>query len=184
MDGFKKKLSELTARIKSVKHIEIILAVVAVAVMIIIFTGFKNKSNASDVKETTVKEVVDEQSGVTVWEKKLAGILSGIDGVGKAEVMITAKSTTEKVTANTTSTTNTASGSGVNTTTSVTTSPVIVTNNGKSEPYVIKELMPEIIGVIVVAEGADNAVTKLSIMRAVQTALNIDSSCVEIYPMK
>lgn len=102
-------------------------------------------------------------------------------------MMITAKSTAEKVTADTetTDTSNSVNSSGnTTTTTNATVSPVIVQNNGKSEPYILKEIMPEILGVIVVAEGADAPVTRLAIMRAVQTVLQVNASCVEIYPMK
>ena len=91
---------------------------------------------------------------------------------------------TEKITANTLSTATSSSSNGGNSSKNVTESPIIINNNGTSQPYVIKEVMPEVIGVIVVAEGADDAVTKLAIMRAVQTALKVDSSCVEIYPLK
>lgn len=183
MEGIKNKVAEIWRKIKSIKHIEIILAIAAVALMIIIFSGFKTKSTVEEKPTTTTVSTGSETDIVTQWEKKLAAILSGIDGVGKAEVMITTKTTTEKITANTMSTSNTSSGNGSNSTTNVTTSPVIVTNNGVSEPYIIKEVMPEIMGVIVVAEGANNAITKLSIMRAIQTVLDVDSSRVEIYQM-
>lgn len=181
------KIKGVVAKLKSIKHIEIIIAVIAVALMILIFAGVKNTSDKD--KSTTENETVISSTGSTVsdWEKKLAEVLSSIDGVGKTEVMITAKSTTEKVTANTT-TTNTSSSQNnsgnITTSTNTTASPVIVNNNGKSEPYILKELMPEVMGVIVVAEGADSAVTKLAIMRAVQTVLQVNSACVEIYPMK
>jgi len=183
MDGLKNKLNGIVAKVKSIKHIEVIIAIVAVAIMILIFTGTKSSGNKTVATKTPADTKV-ESDLISEWERKLSTILSGIDGVGKAEVMITAKSTSEKITANTTSSSTTLSGNGANSTTNVTTSPIIVANGGTSEPYVTKEIMPEVMGVIVVAEGADNAVTKLSIMRAVQTALDVDSSCVEIYPMK
>lgn len=180
---------KIFAKLKSIKHIEIIIAVIAVALMILIFAGIGKDSGESKVKDGTGAAVGSTATGhsVSEWEKRLGEVLSNIDGVGRAEVMITAKSTTEKVTANTT-TTNTSSSQNssgnVTTSTNTTASPVIVNNNGKSEPYILKELMPEVLGVIVVAEGADSAVTKLAIMRAVQTVLQVNAACVEIYPMK
>lgn len=183
----KTKIKDFIEKIKSIKHIEIIIGVVAVALMIIIFAGVGGKSSSeSDESKESVSE---EQQTVSVseLEGKLAAVLSDIDGVGKSSVLITAKSSGEKITANTvtTNTSTSQSGSGnVTSTTSSTESPVIVNNGGKSEPYVIKELMPEILGVIVVAEGADSAVTRLAIMRAVQAVLQVSASCVEIYPMK
>lgn len=188
MDVIKKKASEIFAKIKSIKHIEVIIAIIAVALMIIVFTGIGTKSSEKTSKSSTATDsaatTTNSEESIAAWEKKLSEILSKIDGVGKAEVMITAKGTNEKITANTTTTATSNSSGGASNTTNTTISPVIVNNNGTSEPYIVKELMPEIIGVIVVAEGADNAVNKLLIMRAVQTALSVDSGCVEIYPMK
>ena len=184
------KAKELITKIKSIKHIEIIIAIIAVALMILIFSGLdftKSKTSSSTSSELIQPQNSYSDASISAWEEKLSNILSQIDGVGKAEVMITAKSSEEKITAKTT-TTNTSSSQNnsgnLTTSTNTTESPVIVNNNGTSEPYVLKEIMPEIIGVIVVAEGADSAITKLAIMRAVQTVLHVDASCVEIYPMK
>lgn len=189
MASLNEKLKGIIAKVKSIKHIEIIIAVIVVALMILIFSGFKSSSSKTTSTDDSATSAVSTTNVSTVaeWEKRLAEILSSIDGVGKAEVMITAKSTTEKVTANTTTTSISSSqgGSGnVTTSTNTTETPVIVNNNGTSEPYILKEVMPEILGVIVVAEGADNSVTKLAIMRAVQTSLQVNAACVEIYPMK
>lgn len=183
----KNKIKDLIEKIKSIKHIEIIIGVIAVALMIVIFAGVGNKQTSSG--ETNNETLSEEITSISVseLEEKLAAVLSDINGVGKSSVLITAKSTGEKITANTvtTNTSTSQSGSGnVTSTTSSTESPIIVNNSGKSEPYVIKELMPEILGVIVVAEGADSAVTRLAIMRAVQAVLQVSASSVEIYPMK
>lgn len=189
MASVKEKITSFVTKIKSVKHIEIIIAVVAVALMILIFSGVwdKKTSSKSNNQQTDAAETVIAESSISSCEKKLSSILSQIDGVGKTDVMITAKTSDEKVTAKTTttnlSTSQNTSGNMTNST-NTTESPVIVNNNGTSEPYVVKEIMPEIIGVIVVAEGADDPVTKLAIMRAVQTLLNVSAACVEIYPMK
>ncbi len=188
--AFNERLKNFITRIKAVKHIEIIIAVIAVALMILIFSGIGGKKT-SQTGSTTTKgsETVTNAEVVTVsdWENRLSKILSQIDGVGETKVMITVKSTAEKITAKTVSTNTSSSQSGsgnVTTSTNTTESPVIVSNGGTSEPYVLKEIMPEVLGVIVVAEGADNAITKLAIMRAVQTALQVNAACVEIYPMK
>ncbi len=179
----KTKIKEFITRIKKIKHIEIIIGIIAVVLMIIIYTGVsaKNKnSSVLDAEKTIVYEENDD------WGKKLADILSNIEGVGKTEVMITYVSTTEKITANTTTTNNNTSSTNngsTNSSTSITQAPVIVTNSGKSAPYITKEIMPEVKGVIIVAEGADNPVTKLAIMRAAQTALQINAGNIEIFAM-
>ena len=190
MASIKEKFSAIITKIKSIKHIEIIIAIIAVALMILIFSGFGGLKSSSDKTTKTSEELSlneSKDSSITSCEKKLSEILSKIEGVGKADVMITAKTSDEKVTAKTSTTnisTSQNNSGNVTSSTNTTESPVIVNNNGTSEPYVVKEIMPEIIGVIVVAEGAENPVTKLAIMRAVQTVLNVNAACVEIYPMK
>lgn len=188
MASLNEKFKSVTAKLKSIKHIEIIIAVIAVALMILIFSGISGKS--AEKKETADKTNVTVATATDTtaeWENRLAEVLSKVNGVGTTEVMITVKSTTEKITAKTVST-NTSSSQGssgnITTSTNTTESPVLVSNNGKSEPYILKEIMPEIQGVIVVAEGADNPTVKLAIMRAVQTVLQVNASSVEIYPMK
>lgn len=181
----KAKFKELVIKIKKIKHIEIIIGVVAVILMIIIYTsvstGSSNKATQKESKQSTTSN-----EAVIDLEKRLSTVLANIEGVGKTEVMITYKSTTEKITANTTTTNNNTSSTtsgNTNNSTSITQAPVIVTNNGKSEPYITKEILPEVKGVVIVAEGADNPVTKLAIMRAVQTALQINASSIEIFAM-
>ena len=66
----------------------------------------------------------------------------------------------------------------------VTQTPVVVTNNGKSELIVVKELMPKILGVVVVAEGASNIKTRLALLSATATALNVDADIIEIFTKK
>ena len=41
--------------------------------------------------------------------------------------------------------------------------------------------MPQIIGVIVVAEGADNPKVRMNILSAVSTALDIDKNSIQIF---
>ena len=53
---------------------------------------------------------------------------------------------------------------------------------GIQEPVVIKELKPQIEGVLVVAEGAVNSTVKADISRAVQTLLGIPAHTVSVLP--
>lgn len=179
------KFKEFVSKIKKIKHIEIIVGVVAVILMIVIYTSVSTGSSSKKISKNAEQTSTKSES-TTYLEKRFSDILSNIEGVGKTEVMITYKSTTEKITANTTTTNNNTSSTtsgNTNNSTSITQAPVIVTNSGKSEPYITKEILPEVRGVIIVAEGADNPVTKLAIMRAAQTALQINASNIEIFAM-
>lgn len=186
MDSLVKKLKEIAGKIRTDKKAQIFLAGGLIVLLLLVFflqTGVFTKNEGSTNTQQTVSK---NDYSETNWEKRLAEIISEIKGVGKTDVMITFSSTNEKITANTTTTNTSGSqnGSGTITTSTHTTStPVLTGASGKSEPYIVQEKMPDVIGVIVVAKGAEDPVTRLSILRAVQTALNVPASCVEIYSM-
>lgn len=114
-------------------------------------------------------------------EEELAGILSKIAGVGKVSVMITYESGKELVTQKDKSITDkvtdekdNAGGTRIINESSVSEKTVMVNQQGgSSEPLIVKEINPQIRGVIVVAEGAWDSKVKRKISQAVQTVLDI-----------
>lgn len=115
-------------------------------------------------------------------EKKLAGIISQVKGIDKAEVMITYESTSKKVpaTSQSNSTLNPlgeSSESGQETTTKL-------YQNPGGQALILTELQPDIRGVVVVARGADDYMARLDIINAVTTVLNIPADKVEVLNMK
>lgn len=114
-------------------------------------------------------------------EKQLSSILSKISGAGKVSVMITYKSGKELVTQKDNSRVDkitdekdTNGGTRVINESSIDDKTVMVNQQGgSSQPIVVKEINPEIKGVIVVAEGARNSKVKLKISEAVQTVLDV-----------
>jgi stage III sporulation protein AG len=176
------KLNALIKKIRGIKHIEIIIGIIAVALMLLVFSSGIFRSGGKERESAP-------QTAATVtatWETRLGEIISGIQGVGRAEVMITFASTPQKLVAGTVTTTTSSSemqGGGRTTSSSSTEAPVIVNNNGVSQPYILKETMPDVIGVVVVAQGAESPIIRLAIMRAVQTALSVPANKVEIFAM-
>lgn len=176
------KLGEILYKLKQIKNIEIVVAVIALALILIIYAGISNGDNRKSNSVVGNKSDVERDN----LEVKLEGVLGEIQGAGRVRVMITYDGSVEYVTANTTNTnTNTSVDNNRTTnTTSTTISPIIVNNSGSSGPVIIKEIEPNIKGVIVVAEGADNIMVRLELMRAVMVALNIGAEDIEIFSMK
>ena len=121
----------------------------------------------------------------------LKSTLEQIDGVGKVEVMISFESGEEHVPAvNINDSTNTTqekdnAGGTRNTTQKNNGSTVVTTSDGsKSEPLILKTYNPKVLGVCVVAEGAENKVTELRISKAVTDLFGISGDKVNVYPMK
>ena len=48
----------------------------------------------------------------------------------------------------------------------------------------ITEKRPNVLGVVIVAEGADDLSVQLALSRAAQTALGVEASKVEVFEMK
>ena len=183
-NSFREKAKAFYAKVRGIKHIEIILALFVAAVILIIYLA---------VSAGSTKTVDENQAGaatggslIAETENRLKTILSEIEGAGSVSVLITYESTSETVYAMTTNTSENSSssnGGGSNMST-ITQTPVVVTNNGKSELIVVKELMPKILGVVVVAEGASNIKTRLALLSATATALNVDADLIEIFTKK
>ncbi|MCM1113202.1 MAG: hypothetical protein NC399_08125 [Muribaculum sp.] len=122
-------------------------------------------------------------------EKKLAELISAIEGVGRVEVMLTFLSSEELVVEKDAPTvrSNTVerdSEGGNRTVSQFETgdSTVYRSSSGNSEPYVVKTLNPRVEGVVVVAEGAGGAVNS-SIVQIAQALFGVEAHRVVVLPM-
>ncbi len=161
-------------KLKSIKHFEIIIAVILGAVALLIyFSTFKSSSSSK-----TSYEATSTTEYATMIESKLANVIKQINGVGNVSVMVTLESGPQYIYATTDEEkVNKNEGSGT-TTTSTTTShePIIVAN----DIVVVKEIMPTIGGIVVVASGADNTKVKLDIIKAIQALIDVPQSKIEV----
>ena len=138
--------------------------------------------------ETTYKESLsyNYQSSLeysNTLEQKLENLISKIKGAGKTTVMVyldespilvLAESTDEKV--NTTT-----NGSSSTSYTTTVTEPIILSSSGSSVPLVLTEKLPEVKGVVVVAEGANDVSLKLNIIQAIKTLIDIPSGNIQVF---
>lgn len=161
--------------------------VVILSIVLIMFLNISNSTKQADANSSTENfnsiDYVSSSNYVKNLENKLVNVLSQIMGAGNVSVMITLESGPELKIANSVDERTNTSTSSSTTTTSVTVveNPIIITNNGKSQPLVLMEIMPVIKGVIVVAQGANNTKVKLELLQAVQALLNVSSGNIQIY---
>ena len=106
-------------------------------------------------------------------------VLSAVDGAGQVNVMITVDGSPELVYANEKDQASSTNSSG-SVTASTYSSPIIINANGTSTALVMTEILPAVKGVIVVASGAGNVATKLDLLNAVSTLLDISTNQVTI----
>ncbi|MEY7999451.1 stage III sporulation protein AG [Clostridium sp. Mt-5] len=149
----------------------------------------------SNSQQSKVQSQTSQDSSSDNYEKStqenLKSTLEQIDGVGKVEVMISFESGEEHVPAvNINDSTNTTeekdnTGGTRNSTQQNNGSTVVTTNDGsKSEPLILKTYNPKVLGVCIVAEGAENKITELRISKAVTDLFGISEDKVNVYPMK
>lgn len=175
-----KKASEFIGKIKNLNVLIAIAAACIVVMLAVTLIGGEEKKS----------EMVNSESYYAQVENRLSEVLSEISGAGTVKVMINYSGTSELITATTTNTSQdktTDTGNSSNRVTESKTesvSPVIIQQNGEDKPIIVKEILPDIVGVIVVAEGAKDMSVRINLISAVQTLLNVSSDKVEIFAMK
>ncbi|MFY9178057.1 MAG: hypothetical protein WBI74_09540 [Caldicoprobacterales bacterium] len=194
----KKGLKDLITRFKQIKNIELILAILVISIVISIYISTIDKPSEIDQNEydqnneTSDLHWIDNNStSENRDEQRLKEILSAIKGAGKVEVMITYSSGKEIIPAMNTveSTTITEEEDNNGGTRKINQTdknfqPSTYSDSEGSKPIILKEVEPEIKGVIIIAQGAEDVRVKMELMRAVQVALGIKPSQVEVFPME
>lgn len=150
-------------------------------------------SNPSGAKEVTSngevksKETLEYEEG---QRAELKEMLSKIDGVGSVDVMISFESGEVKVPAvnDTTQVAETREDDGeggtrINTQETNGSTIVMKAADNTNEPYIIKTYKPQINGILIVAEGAEDGKIKYDIQVAVSSLYNLSLDKVKVYPM-
>lgn len=184
----KGKASNLISSFKKLDTKKKIQYVAILLVIIIILTIYFSSFQGGAAKDNTPQPTKGALQ-TSDLETRLEQILSSIEGAGKVDVCITYASSPEIVPAisenkQSSSTTDT-SENGMSTINTENTQSNIVTINGGdgTSALVLRENSPEVMGVIVVAQGADDIGVKLDLLRAVETVLNVSPDRVDVYKM-
>lgn len=164
---------------KEAKNKKYVIAVGLMIVLIIALTFVPLNGGQKQAVTTVVRQATNESKDdyETMLEKKLANMLVRMEGVGSVSVMVTTISNEEKVlaedtTSNTQHTEEKDQAGGTRVTESNQLKSDVVLQNGNT-PYVIKEYKPEVKGVFILAEGADDSVVKNQIIEAISKLLDV-----------
>ncbi|MBE5780584.1 MAG: hypothetical protein E7328_02000 [Clostridiales bacterium] len=177
------KAKDKMVRTMDRKKLELIIGVVIIAAMVLLYLSTFHKSPLDGLD--TSLSAMSEYSYVEE-ERRLKEILGRISGVGDVDVMITYAGGSELVPAYnsdvTVQSTDETNPSGtVRTTRNETESLKPVTEQDGT--VLLSEKRPEVIGVIIVAEGAGDVEVCMALQRAAQAALNVPVSKVEVFEM-
>lgn len=131
-----------------------------------------------------------EQEYVQYLERKLENILMQMDGVGRVDVMITVLDGGEQIVEKDQKTTSSStserdSGGGERSVTEQAgeDSTVYVETADEKYPYVQKETLPTVAGVVVVAEGGGNPAAVSEISESVQALLKVEPHRIRVVKM-
>ncbi|MBP1560495.1 MAG: hypothetical protein J6C96_04545 [Oscillospiraceae bacterium] len=152
-------------------------AAVGAGVLAILLILVSDLSENEDKERTAANAAINFTSSeiyAAETEKRLTETLTAIEGVGRAEVMLTIHSTEEYVYAETNKRGASQSEN----------SYVIIDRGSQKEALVKKINNPAISGVVIVCEGGDDPRVCEKIYKAVSTALNISTSKIYVAEMK
>lgn len=184
----------------------LILFLAGVLLLVVAMPAGKSSSKTEKQQnaQTEIAQVNGIGSGENDYEKtletRLAQILEGMDGVGNVQVMITFQDQGESVVekdvtmrqdagtgssgqASTDGTTE-SSGMGKSGSRESSESTVFAQSDGDETPFVNKEILPKIDGVLIVAEGGADASIRKNISEAVEALFGLDAHKIKIVKMK
>lgn len=200
MQGLKDKMSKVLKQKNITNLIILLLLVIMFYLVVSYFTGVNNitkseKTNLEKVSKEDMNSNSQKDSEVLSYqekqEKDLERILGKINGVGSVDVVINFQSSEVKVPAvdnssqkSTTEETDSEGGTRVNSQETDGDKIVMSNSSNGSEPVILKTEKPEVLGVMVVAEGAEDSKIKYEITKAISSLYNISVDKVNVLAMK
>ena len=187
MQDFMQKIKE-----KKLKRSDWLILVLAGILILIIAlpTDTKEKKQAEKSKENISKENNTMEASKDEIERKLEDILEKIDGAGDVKVMITYQDSGTQVVEKDKNTSENSleesdSTGGVRSTKEqqLQESTVYEDADAGNTPFVSKELLPKVEGILIVASGGDNQKVKQNISEAVLALFQVEAHRINIVKM-
>ena len=172
----------LLKKFKNIKHIEIIICIIFIGLLLLIYFcgfNFKTSSSGNITSQDNNTSIVSSQNYAKYIEDKICSLLSNLKGVNNVSVLVRVSENLELNVATTIE-----EKTNTDKTVTKTITPIIVTENGESRPIVLNENLPKILGVVVVATGAEDVNVKLNIYKAIQTITEVSGENIQVFAGK
>ena len=187
MQDFMQKIKE--KKLKRSDWLNLVLAGILILI-IALPTDTKEKKQAEKSKENISKENNTMEASKDEIERKLEDILEKIDGAGDVKVMITYQDSGTQVVEKDKNTSENSleesdSTGGVRSTKEqqLQESTVYEEADAGNTPFVSKELLPKVEGILIVASGGDNQKVKQNISEAVLALFQVEAHRIKIVKM-
>lgn len=187
MQDFMQKIKE-----KKLKRSDWLILVLAGILILIIAlpTDTKGKKQAEEAKENISKGNNTMEASKDEIEQKLEDILEKIDGAGEVKVMITYQDSGTQVvekdkntSANSVEESDSTGGVRSTKEQQLQESTVYEEADAGNTPFVSKELLPKVEGILIVASGGDNQKVKQNISEAVLALFQVEAHRIKIVKM-
>lgn len=187
MQDFMQKIKE-----RKLKRSDWLILVLAGILILIIAlpTDTKGKKQAEETKENLSKETDTMEASKDEIERKLEAILEKIDGAGEVKVMITYQDSGTQVvekdkntSANSVEESDSTGGVRSTKEQQLQESTVYDEADVGNTPFVSKELLPKVEGILIVASGGDNQKVKQNISEAVLALFQVEAHRIKIVKM-
>lgn len=161
---------------------KILIVVIIIAIFVLAFGSF------GDENKKSIKEVTENESSLQIEqyiqenERRLEEILTAVQGAGRVRTMITVSEKSEKVIATdkkTQTKQETEKETSVRDSTQESTT-VIYGSGTEEKPFVVKEKLPAVSGVVVAATGAGDESVKLELYEAVKALYGLSGHRIKI----
>lgn len=181
---FLKEMREKKERWLILLLVGILLLIIAIPVSDEEKDSNAGSGGSEQTAETQNQGGMSDTAYVSQMENRLEEALRQIKGVGNVSVMITLSSSSEKVVEKDREISSESSQGGENregtTNSSSSETSVYSGNDGRETPYIKKEISPGIEGVLVIADGGDDAVVIENITEAVQALFGVDTHKIKV----
>ena len=155
--------------------------ILLIGVAILALTGLPGKSSAKK-DETRAAAAFDREEYTSVLEQRLEKALSSVRGAGKVSVMITLSDSGQNIYAQDEQSEKKTSGTADSSASSSVDSSFVLKNDsgGGQSPLLVRNDLPRVSGVLVTAQGADDAEVKNNLVSAVRAVLDVKAHRVQV----
>lgn len=177
------KRDEMGDRMKEIIQkagpVKILIVILSGILLVLISCGdLFEKKDAEQEKgsvQTESEPGDDLQSYRKMMEEQVRSILEKVDGVGAVDVMITLRASKEKVTLK---------DNTVNAERREEETVLIQDENDNTSPYVVREVEPQIEGILIVCAGGDRASVQREIIAGISALFSVESHKIKVMKSK
>ncbi len=178
------KKDELTDRIKEIIQnagpVKILIVILSGVLLLLISCGNLFEKKEEDMEKSISVQKENEpgdnlQNYRNMMEEQVRSILEKVDGVGDVDVMITLRSSKEKVTLK---------DNTIDEKRREEETVLIQDENDNTSPYVIREVEPQIEGILVVCAGGGRAAVQREIIDGISALFSVESHKIKVMKSK